>query len=87
MPQFLWGALSMANATVALFFVRYWRTTHDGLFLYFATAFFVMTLNWVGLAVIDPAIETRHTLYLLRLAAFVLIIVGIIDKNGRRSQT
>jgi hypothetical protein len=27
--------------------------------------------------------ESRHALYLLRLAAFVLIIIGIVDKNRR----
>jgi hypothetical protein len=83
MRQFLWGALSMAHAAVALFFLRYWRTSHDRLFVYFAVAFAVMALNWIGLAMVDPGFELRHTLYLLRLAAFVLIIIGIIDKNRR----
>lgn len=86
MRQFLWGALSMASATAALFFLRYWKTSHDRLFIYFGVAFAVMALNWIGLAVYDPGFESRHTLYVLRLAAFVLIIVGIVDKNRRGTQ-
>jgi predicted small integral membrane protein len=85
MRDFLWGALTMGSAAVALFFLRYWRASGDRLFLFFATAFFVMALNWLGLAFIDPQAELRHTIYLLRLLAFTLIIVGIIDKNRSRS--
>lgn len=81
MRQFLWGALSMANFAIALFFLRYWRASRDRLFVYFSIAFAAMGLNWVGLASVEPQFEMRHTLYLLRLAAFVLIIIGIIDKN------
>lgn len=80
---FFWGALSMACATAALFFLRYWVSTRDRLFAFFAIAFAVLALNWVSLAFIDPGEELRHTLYLLRLGAFMLIIIGIVDKNRR----
>ena len=83
MRDFLWGALAMGSATIALIFLRYWRRTHDRLFVFFAVAFAVMAFNWIGLAFIDPGIELRHTLFLLRLAAFVIIIIAIIDKNRR----
>ena len=83
MQQFLWGALSMASLTIALFFLRYWKTSGDRLFVYFGIAFVAMALNWIGLALVEPGVESRHTLYLLRLAAFVLIIIGIVDKNRR----
>jgi uncharacterized protein DUF5985 len=87
MRDFLWGALSMGCATIALIFLRYWRRSHDRLFGFFAIAFAVMALNWIGLAFIDPGVELRHALYLLRLAAFVIIIIGIIDKNRRGGRT
>jgi hypothetical protein len=83
---FFWGALSMASATVSLFFLRYWASTRDRLFAFFAIAFAVFALNWVSLAFIDPGAELRHTLYLLRLAAFLLIIIGIVDKNRQSGQ-
>ena len=83
---FFWGALFMASAIAALFFLRYWSSTRERLFAFFAIAFAVMGLNWLSLAFVDPGDELRHTLYLLRLLAFVLIIIGIVDKNRRSSR-
>jgi hypothetical protein len=83
MRLFLWGVLTTGCATIALQFLRYWKNTSDPLFGWFGLAFGVMSLNWLGLALIDPNSEVRHTLYLLRLAAFLLIIAGILQKNRR----
>lgn len=83
--SFMAGACSMASTVAALFFFRFWRASHDRLFLYFALAFLGMTINWVGVAVFAPAEETRHWLYVFRLIAFLLIVVAIVDKN--RSST
>jgi len=65
----------------ALFFLRYWRVSRDRLFAFFAVAFALLAANWLALSVIDPAFEARHLIYLIRLAAFVLITIGIVDKN------
>jgi hypothetical protein len=46
----------------------------------------VFGLDWLLLAVVNPPSETRHYLYVLRLLAFVLIIVAIIDKNRTSSK-
>lgn len=86
MREFLWGMIAMASAVASLLFFRYSQVTRDRLFLYFSAAFLAMTLNWIGLAVIEPDNEHRHVAYLLRLLAFVLILVGIIDKNVRASR-
>ncbi|HKZ74858.1 MAG TPA: DUF5985 family protein [Steroidobacteraceae bacterium] len=80
---FLWGALATAGLVVSLFFFRFWRVTSERLFLFFALGFLTLAANWVGLALIHPPVESRHYLYTLRLLAFVLIIVGIVDKNRR----
>jgi hypothetical protein len=84
MRPFLFGALCMGCALIGLYFLRYWKNTRDPLVAWFSVAFLVMALNWLGLALIAPDSESRHTVYLLRLAAFVLIIVGIVAKNRRR---
>lgn len=89
MREFILGLLSMETAVASLFFLRSWRATSDRLFLFFALAFFAMTLNWVGVSAVDPSRERVHWVYLFRLAAFALIIVGILDKNrgaGRRQR-
>ena len=82
MKLFLWGALAMSSGVAGLYFWRFWIESKDRLFVFFALAFWVLALNWVGLALIDEP-ETRHWVYAVRLVAFVLIIAGIIDKNRR----
>ena len=86
MKEFLWGSLAMASAVASLLFLRYGKLTRDRLFLYFSAAFLAMTFNWLGLAAMDPNTEHRYLAYTLRLAAFVLILIGIIDKNLRASR-
>ena len=83
MRHFLWGALAVTSVIASIFFMRYFRLTRDRLFVFFSIAFLVMALNWIGLAIADPSIETRHQVYVLRLLAFVLFLIGIIDKNRR----
>ena len=87
MNQFLWGVLAMAALVAALLFLRFWKLDADRLFLFFATAFAMLALNWIVLGVANPDHETVFYVYLLRLAAFVLIIVGIVDRNRRAART
>ena len=75
-------AVSATGALVAgLFFFRFWRETHDRLFAFFGTAFWLLALSWTLLGLFSPAEEMRPYIYAIRLVAFLLIIVGIIDKN------
>jgi hypothetical protein len=83
MTQFLWGALAATCGVAGLLFLRSWRTGRDRLLLVFAIAFWVFALNWVALAVLRPADESRHYVYLIRLAAYLLLIAGVVDKNRR----
>jgi hypothetical protein len=86
--EFTLGALVMATTIAGLFFLRFWRRTGDRLFALFAIAFWMIGLNWLLLAFTDPAAETRRAaIYLVRLLAFVLILIAIIDKNRRHRST
>jgi hypothetical protein len=78
---FLWGASAAASWTAGLFFLRFWQETRDRFFAFFAGAFWCLALNWTGLALTEPPDEARTLFYLVRLIAFVLIIVAIVDKN------
>ena len=80
MMQFVLGALVMAGAVASLFFLRFWRRTRDRLFLMFAASFALLAAGWAAQALTNQP-ETHPELYLIRLAAFVLIIVAIVDKN------
>ena len=84
MQQFLWGGLTVACAMTAVFFLRFWTRTRDRLLLYFACAFFAFAVHWAAFAIVNPSEETRTYLYIVRLVSFILIIVGIVEKNRRR---
>jgi len=81
--QFLRGALVAASVVAMLFFFRYWQRTQDRLFFIFALAFGALGLHWLGLALTDPQSESAHYMYVARLAAFLLFLVGILDRNRR----
>ena len=79
--HFLSGAVTFGFAVCGLFFLRFWRRTGDGLFAAFALAFWLMGLVQALLALTDIPVEERSFLYLIRLLAFVLILVAIWLKN------
>lgn len=76
----LHGALMAATATCGLFFLRFWRESQDRLFLVFALAFWVLSVNWLVIVMGQGELHSVVP-YSVRLAAFVLILLGILDKN------
>ena len=84
MNQFLSGAQMVACAAVALFFLKYWRATHDRLFAILAFSFVLLGIERTVLAFVPASLEGRHWIFLARLLAFVLIIIGVLDKNRPR---
>ena len=83
MFAFASGLIAMGFLVAALFFLRYWRQTRDSLFAAFSAAFLLLALNQTLLAFTSIPVEERSPLYLLRLAAFVLIAAAIVAKNRR----
>lgn len=83
MQQFLTGAMAMACWAAMLFFVRFWRESKDRLFIMFAVAFLLLGLTRLGVALSQESNEAQTYLYWIRLAAFLLILVAIVDKNRR----
>lgn len=79
--DFLAGAVALGFAVCALFFLRYWRRTREELFLAFALAFLLLGTGQTVLALANIPTEERSYIYLLRLAAFLLILVAIYRKN------
>jgi hypothetical protein len=80
---FLSGAVVAGCLLAALFFLRFWKRTRDGLFLAFASAFFLLGFGQALLALAHVPDEERSWLYLIRLLAFALILAAIIRKNRR----
>lgn len=83
---FMSGAITMGFLVLALFFLRFWRHTRDGLFLAFSAAFVLLAANQAAAALLELGRDEMGRVWLLRLAAFTLIIIGVVRKNmGARS--
>jgi hypothetical protein len=80
---FLAGMITMGFLVAAVFFIRFWRRTGDGLFATFGAAFLLLALNQAVVALALLPREEQPYAYLLRLVAFALLIVAIIRKNMR----
>ena len=83
MEEFLMGVIAMSSGVAALFFLRFWRDTGDRLFVIFACAFVLLAITRIGLALSKEQMEGHTHWYWVRLAAFLLILFAIIDKNRR----
>ena len=79
--SFFGGVIAAGYAVAAGFFLRFWVRTRDGLFLAFAGAFGLMAANQSLPVLLGIPREEQSGVYLLRLAAFVLIILAILRKN------
>lgn len=79
------GGLTVGFLTIGLFFLKFWRRTGDRLFLAFAVAFALLAANQAAPILLKVPDENQGYIYLLRLAAFLLIIWAILRKNLGRS--
>ena len=78
------GAVASASFIVALFFLRFWKTSGDRFFLYFAASFALEAMNRMALGTMTVSNEDEPAYYVVRLVAFVLILIAIVDKNRRK---
>jgi hypothetical protein len=75
------GALMMACLVTGLFFISFWKKTYDRLFLIFSFAFFLLAVERMVLGYLGNRSEPSPEIYYIRLSAFVMILIAIIDKN------
>jgi hypothetical protein len=83
---FLSGAVAMGSLVAALFFLRFWKQTHDRFFLLFSVAFLLdaadrVALGAFGWTTLDP--EQEPLFYAVRFVSYLVIIAAIVDKNTR----
>lgn len=82
---FLLGVIVTGSATAGAFFLRFWLTTRDPLFLAFAASFLIEAGNRVRFLWLENPNEGAAGIYLVRLVSYLLILVAIVNKNrGRR---
>ena len=75
------GALIMGCWVAGLAFFSFRRQTRDNLFWYFAAAFWLLGLERLIIVALSPATEFQPYVYLIRLAAFALLAIGITIRN------
>jgi hypothetical protein len=82
--QWLMGGITVACLAVGMFFLRYWRSSGDRFFVFFALSFWLEAGNRAYMALALSLDEASPVHYVVRLASYCLILVAIWDKNRRR---
>lgn len=83
---FLSGAIMLGCGVASMFFFKFWKKTHDRLFLFFGVAFVILSIERIVLLLMsEQSGESNAAIYLMRLLAFALIITSIVDKNRQES--
>jgi len=80
--DFLSGAVTLGFIFAGVYFLRFWKRIRDPLFISFAIAFWLLGLAQAVLALAGLPVEQRSSVYLIRLAAFLLILWAIFRKNS-----
>jgi len=84
LADFLSGATAAGFLLASLFFLRFWRRTGDTLFAAFSAAFLLLAANQTMITLANVPREYQSWIYLLKLAAFGLLIIAIVGKNLTR---
>lgn len=79
--DFLAGAIVAGYSVAGLFFLKFWRQTGDSLFLALAGAFWLLGLGSALSRFSGLPVEDRSHFYLIRLAAYSLILIAVWHRN------
>lgn len=75
------GMIAAGFLVAALFFLRYYRSTRDALFIYFTVGFVLMALEKLAVLIVPDWFPEPPWLFIVRLLAFIAIGAGIWEKN------
>lgn len=81
MNHMLIGAIATGSLVAGLIFFRFWRSSRDRFFLYFALSFWIEAANRFTLGLMIDSNEAAPGIYLVRLLSYGLILMGILQKN------
>jgi Ca2+/Na+ antiporter len=81
MYELISGAIMLACFVIGIFFIKFWKKTHDKLFIMFAIAFWILSIERLVLGAIGTQHELGPKVYLIRLSSFIMILFAIIQKN------
>lgn len=78
---FLLGVVALSFLAIGVFFLRFWKSTRDFLFLAFAASFLIEGLNRCSFLLLDKPNEGAASIYIVRVLSYALILAGILHKN------
>jgi hypothetical protein len=78
---FVLGFLCLSCLVAALFFLKFWRQTRDGLFLAFGIAFIIEGANRCFMLLLAHPSEGSPSVYIVRMFAALIILAAILRKN------
>jgi hypothetical protein len=83
MASLFYGAFAAGLLMAAAFFLRFWGRTRAPLMMIFSIAFALLAISYglLGAGIVPR--EEQNWIYLMRLASFLLIIIGIVWTNLR----
>ena len=84
MNSLLSGGIATASIIAGVFFLRFWRSSRDRFFLYFAASFLIEGVNRFVLYLSVGLQEDAPAYYIVRLIAYGLIVFAIVAKNRER---
>ena len=85
LDYFLLGFIAACSLVAGLYFLRFYRSTRDSLFLAFLVFFVVHgCTNAVTLELSQPNIGTP-VIFLVRLLSVLIVLAAILQKNVTRS--
>ena len=79
--SFVSGAIMFGCFVAGAFFFKFWHKTRDALFWMFGAAFVLLAIERMVITLTGVAGEEHSLVYLIRLAAFLMILVAIANKN------
>jgi uncharacterized membrane protein HdeD (DUF308 family) len=82
---FLLGCITASSLIIGLFFLRFWKTTKDALFLAFAIFFVIQGGSHAFVVSLSHPNEGSFWLFLVRLLSILVVLGAILWKNaGKR---
>lgn len=82
---FLLGIIAMNSVWAGVFFLKFWKRTHDTLFFWFGLAFIIEGANVAALLAVPKPNEGTPWHFLLRLVTALMILIAILKKNYGRN--
>jgi uncharacterized membrane protein HdeD (DUF308 family) len=84
MDTFLLGFIAASSLVAGLFFLRFWRSTQDLLFLAFAAFFVIQGVSSAIVVSLSHPNEAGFWLFLLQLLSVLVVLGAILRKNCGR---